>query len=93
MRSRYCAFVLKNERYLLDSWHASTRPSSIEFVPDQKWLGLKIVGSSTEQDRAEVEFIARFRIGGASAQRLHERSRFLREKGAWFYVDGDLLNV
>lgn len=37
---------------------------------------------------AEVEFIARYRIGGGSAARLHERSRFVREDGRWFYVDG-----
>jgi SEC-C motif-containing protein len=24
-------------------------------------------------------------------QRLHERSRFVREGGQWFYVDGDIV--
>jgi SEC-C motif-containing protein len=90
MRSRYAAFVLKNEPYLLASWHASTRPASVEFNPNQKWLGLKVLEASTEGERAEVEFIARFRVGGASAQRLHERSRFIRESGSWLYVDGRL---
>ena len=37
-----------------------------------------------------VEFIARFRHGGGSAQRLHETSRFVREQGRWYYVDGDV---
>jgi SEC-C motif-containing protein len=92
MRSRYSAFVLKNEPYLLASWHSSTRPSSVEFIAEQKWLGLKVVGASTDGDRAEVEFIARFRVGGMSAQRLHERSRFVREDGRWFYLDGNLTN-
>jgi SEC-C motif domain protein len=91
MRSRYSAFVIQNEQYLLRSWHPSTRPTSVDFVTGQKWLGLKIVDSSTTGDRAEVEFIARFRIGGMSAQRLHERSRFVREVGEWIYVDGDLV--
>ena len=44
----------------------------------------------TGPDTAEVEFIARFRIGGGSAARLHERSRFVREGGRWLYVDGDI---
>jgi len=92
MRSRYSAFVLKNEPYLLASWHSSARPASVEFIAEQKWLGLKVVLASGDGDRAEVEFIARFRSGGASAQRLHERSRFVREDGRWFYVDGDLVN-
>jgi SEC-C motif-containing protein len=92
MRSRYTAFVLKNEPYLLASWHPSTRPSSIEFIPEQKWLGLNVVATSTEAERGQVEFIARFRIGGMPAQRLHERSRFVREDGHWLYLDGDLVN-
>ena len=91
MRSRYAAFVLCLEPYLLETWHPSTRPKSIPFSPQQKWLGLKIVDHQTVgENAAEVEFIARFRIGGGSAARLHERSRFLREDGRWRYVDGDL---
>lgn len=91
MRSRYSAFALHNDSYLLATWHPSRRPSEITFDPAQKWLGLKIVSTaSTGPDTAEVEFIARYRVGGASAARLHERSRFVREGGRWFYVDGDL---
>ena len=93
MRSRYAAFVLRNEPYLLQSWHTTTRPSSIGFDPAQKWLGLKILRATQDADAAEVEFIARFRIGGASAARLHERSRFVREGGRWLYVDGSLVET
>jgi SEC-C motif-containing protein len=90
MRSRYTAFVRGDERYLLDTWHLSTRPPTIVFVPKQKWLGLKIVAGETTADAAEVEFIARYRIGIASAKRLHERSRFVREGERWLYVDGEM---
>jgi SEC-C motif domain protein len=38
-------------------------------------------------DEATVEFVARYKIGGR-AHRLHEISRFVREQGRWFYVDG-----
>jgi SEC-C motif-containing protein len=92
MRSRYSAFVLCNERYLLATWHVSTRPDSVPFIKNQKWLGLSIVGTRVTGDAsAEVEFIARSRVSNASAVRHHERSRFAREDGRWFYVDGDLL--
>jgi SEC-C motif-containing protein len=37
-----------------------------------------------------VEFVARFRVGGGSAQRMRELSRFLRVDGRWFYLDGDV---
>ena len=42
----------------------------------------------TGADTAEVEFVARYRVDGR-AVRLHERSRFVREDGRWFYVDGE----
>ena len=91
MRSRYSAFVLKDEPYLLATWHASTRPASVAFDSNLKWLRLDVV-EAVESDpiHAEVEFIARFRIGGGSAARLHERSRFVRERDRWFYVAGEL---
>ena len=88
MRSRYAAFVLHNAEYLLATWHVSTRPKSVAFEEGLKWLGLRVVATVAAGERAEVEFIARYRVGGASAERLHERSRFIREEGRWFYVDG-----
>jgi SEC-C motif-containing protein len=91
MRSRYSAYVLCNEEYLLATWHPSTRPGSIPFNENQKWLGLNVIDSSvTGGASAEVEFIARSRVSNAAAVRQHERSRFVREGGRWFYVDGDL---
>lgn len=92
MRSRYAAFVLRNETYLLATWHVSTRPKKVLFDDLQKWLGLKIVQTEvTGAATAQVEFIARYRIGGASAARLHERSRFVKESGRWYYLDGDMI--
>ena len=90
MRSRYSAFVLCNEAYLLGTWHPRTRPASIAFEPSQKWLGLRILEArSSGSNQAEVEFIARYRVGGSSAARLHERSRFLQQDGRWSYLDGE----
>jgi len=92
MRSRYCAYILCNERYLLETWHPNTRPPSIAFSKNQKWLGLSVIDArTTGADSAEVEFIARSRLSNAAAVRQHERSRFVREGGRWLYVDGDLL--
>ena len=92
MRSRYSAFVLERTDYLLATWHASTRPPELRFdQPSPRWLGLEIrADDATGTDRAMVEFVARFRVGGR-AQRLHERSRFVREEGRWYYVAGDML--
>ncbi|MDS1139027.1 YchJ family metal-binding protein [Pusillimonas sp. SM2304] len=92
MRSRYTAFVLDELGYLLDTWHASTRPASLEGnAPGVKWLGLQLRGHAAQDaDHATVEFVARYRHHG-QAVRLHEISRFLREDGRWFYIDGDFV--
>jgi SEC-C motif-containing protein len=89
MRSRYSAFVLGRADYLLATWHAGQRPATLELDDGAKWLGLEVRSHrATGADRAEVEFVARWRLGGR-AVRLHERSRFVREGGRWYYVDGD----
>jgi SEC-C motif-containing protein len=92
MRSRYSAFVLEKADYLLATWHSPTRPPALTFdPPPPRWLGLEIrADQATGPDSAIVEFVARFRVGGR-AQRLHERSRFVREAGRWYYVAGDML--
>ena len=89
MRSRYCAFVRGQRDYLLATWHASTRPSDLALQPATQWLGLQVRAHHVvDAEHAEVEFVARYRDGGR-ATRLHERSRFVREQGRWFYVDGE----
>ena len=54
------------------------------------WSRLEIldrVGGGPGDDIGEVEFRAYHRAGV-----LHERSRFARRAGRWFYVDGDLFD-
>ena len=93
MRSRYTAYTRDREDYLLATWHHSTRPASLELAnqPRNKWLGLEVKRhEQSAMDHAIVEFVARYKVNGR-AYRLHEISRFVREDGSWFYVDGDIL--
>ncbi|XHS78410.1 YchJ family protein [Burkholderiaceae bacterium UC74_6] len=91
MRSRYSAFVKDQLDYLLATWHESTRPASLE--PNEaglRWLGLDVKRHvQQDADHATVEFVARSKLGGR-AHRLHEVSRFVREDGRWFYLDGEV---
>jgi len=91
MRSRYCAYVRGLEAYLLDTWHSATRPKdSLAFDARLRWLGLEVRRHvATAGNEAEVEFIARSKLGGR-AHRLHETSRFVREGDRWYYVDGEI---
>lgn len=93
MRSRYSAYTLMREDYLLATWHSNTRPASLDLTgqPAQQWLDLTVKRhEQTAADQAIVEFIARYKINGR-AHRLHEISSFVRENGSWFYVDGEIL--
>ena len=90
MRSRYSAFVRGDVPYLLATWHASSRPATLDLEAGTKWLGLEIKQHrTTGEHAAEVEFVARFRVAGR-AVRQHELSRFVREDGHWYYLDGDV---
>lgn len=94
MRSRYTAFVVQDVAYLLRSWHDSTRPATLDLSDQAEfvWQGLEIFdrqdGGGDGQE-GMVEFVARFSAAGEEHS-LHERSRFVREDGAWYYVDGDV---
>lgn len=90
MRSRYSAYVFGLESYLLQTWHESTRPKSLNLAEDKglKWLGLSVKHTqNTSDDSAVVEFVARYKVGG-KAERLHEVSQFKLVDDRWFYVDG-----
>mgnify|MGYP003461222294 FL=1 len=92
MRSRYSAYVLGLEPYLLATWHASTRPAALHLAEEAgtKWLGLEVKRRQMQDaSHATVEFVTRYRIAGRG-HRLHETSRFVCEDGRWLYVDGDV---
>lgn len=90
MRSRYTAFTLNADDYLLETWHEKTRPPALD-LSDQakvKWIGLKVIQHTSEANKAVVEFIARFKING-KAEKIHEVGHFVQEDDRWFYIDGD----
>jgi SEC-C motif-containing protein len=92
MRSRYTAYTQGNADWLRETWHPATRRTTLDLDDDVRWLGLKILSTQAggpEDNRGTVAFVARYKIDGR-AHRLHERSRFQRRDGRWYYVDGDL---
>ena len=92
MRSRYTAYTLLREDYLLATWHPSTRPSALALAQDEttKWIALEVKRhEQPDAEHAIVEFVARYKVNGR-AHRLHEVSRFARENGKWFYVDAEV---
>lgn len=85
MRSRYAAYVIGDAGHLLRTWHPRTRPTDLEPDPGVRWTALQVLDATEDGDTAQVEFRASY-DGGS----MHERSRFERRAGRWFYVDGDV---
>ncbi len=92
MRSRYTAYTLLREDYLLATWHPSTRPSGLELAqePLTKWIGLEVKRYEQQNESAAtVEFVAKYKING-KAHLMHEISQFVQENEKWFYVAGEV---
>ena len=94
MRSRYSAYVRGDIDYLHDTLHPDSRAdhdreAARRWASQSEWLGLDIRGTEpgSGDDEGFVEFVAKFRERGVLRQH-HERSRFARLGGRWYYVDG-----
>ena len=88
MRARYSAFAVGQPHYLLATWHASTRPATLELNGDLQWVRLDVlrtVHGGLLDSVGVVEFTAHFRLHGRRHEQ-HEASRFVKENRQWFYV-------
>jgi SEC-C motif-containing protein len=90
MRSRFSAFAVGRPDYLLQTWHPTTRPATLDLDDDVRWYRLDIIATSAGgpfDTAGVVEFEAHYR-SPAGASRQREVSRFTREDGRWLYLDG-----
>jgi SEC-C motif-containing protein len=90
MRSRYSAFAVGDAAYLLATWHPTTRPRTLDLDPAVRWTGLDVLatsGGTLLAAEGTVEFRAHSVLDGVSGAQ-HENSRFVREGGRWYYLDG-----
>ncbi|MBO9577136.1 MAG: hypothetical protein J7480_00015 [Microbacteriaceae bacterium] len=90
MRSRFEAYRDGDAAWVLRSWHPSTRPSEVDLGDGPTWRRLQIVDTVAggEGDtEGVVEFRASYMDDGVAGV-MQERSRFVRESGRWFYLDG-----
>jgi SEC-C motif-containing protein len=91
MRSRYTAYALGREPYLLATWHPDTRRpvGHLQGKLKPKWVGLTVLEHRQQDaDHATVAFVARYKLGGM-AMNMEETSRFTRLDGRWYYLDGE----
>jgi SEC-C motif-containing protein len=88
MRSRYTAYTLQREDYLLATWHTSTRPTTLNLSSDNatNWVRLEVKKhKQNDIHHAIVEFVAYYKINGRM-HKLHEISQFVRVDSRWFYL-------
>ena len=93
MRSRYTAYVRAAIPYLLETWHPSTRPQEIDVDAMPHWCGLEILACD-QGGEGDTQGWVEFRATALAEGRLlvlRERSRFVRDEGAWRYVDGEFI--
>ncbi len=96
MRSRYSAFCCGEIDYLSESLHPNHRSdhdvaATRRWAENADWLGLEIRSTrdgGENDDEGEVEFIVNYREDGV-VRHHHEISRFKKQAGRWYYVDGD----
>jgi SEC-C motif-containing protein len=89
MRSRYTAYVKVAAPYLRETLAPEARhdfkESDVrEWATQSEWKGLEILKAEGDT----VEFIAKYKAQGKVLEH-HEVSKFRKEGGRWFFVDGD----
>ncbi|WP_185218740.1 YchJ family protein [Sphingobacterium mizutaii] len=92
MRARYSAFCLSLVDFLYNSFHPNSRrfqkKSEIEqWSKENKWEGLEII-KATENT---VEFRAAYVDPFGEKRQHHEKSRFQKLQGTWYYLDGRII--
>jgi SEC-C motif-containing protein len=88
MRSRFSAFSVGDEAYLLRTWHPSTRPPHIDFEAALRWQRLEVIqstGGGFLDTEGTVHFRAHY-VERGRAGHLEELSRFVAQDGNWLYV-------
>lgn len=92
MRSRFSAFALGMDAYLVTTWAEETRPPGLDTSDDGiEWRRLLIRDTSAggPDDATGVVAFTAIARGQEGRIELRERSRFARDaSGRWVYVDG-----
>jgi len=94
MRSRYSAYATGKMGYLDETYHPSVAGESSGTLEESamkvKWLGLEILSTEAGKENDHegfVDFVARYQQNGQQ-HAMREKSRFVKENGRWYYVDG-----
>lgn len=100
MRARYSAYCL-NEMDFVESTHHPdggedfNKNEASEWSKNSVWKKLEVLDTHLGQDsddKGEVEFKAYYEVNGVPFCH-HERSKFLKSGGEWYFLDGEIHNT
>lgn len=100
MRSRYTAYARSDGAYLEKTLLPRKRSTfdakeTLDWNADVSWTGLRVLATSqggVGDEEGVVEFTASY-VKAGEPHEVHERSRFRKKGGSWFYVDGRLVGA
>jgi SEC-C motif-containing protein len=98
MRSRYTAYAKAEVQHILASSHPKLRSTLDEnatrtWAKNSQWHKLEVVSiekGGAEDAEGVVEFISMYSEKGQHRS-LHERAKFVKEEGRWYYLDGEIV--
>lgn len=98
MRSRYSAYSKMEIEYLNESLHPDHRhdhdlAATRRWAENSSWENLEVRSvekGEADDDEGIVEFIATFKEKGVH-RKHHERARFQKVDGRWYYLDGEFV--
>lgn len=92
MRSRFCAFYLKNVNYIITTTVPAeqpllNKPALQAWADDMNWTRLQVLSHNKVGKRhAQVHFRAYFE--GEQGEQMHdELSAFVKADGKWYFLD------
>lgn len=100
MRARYSAYCTHDMDFVEYTHHPQgadefNKEEALEWAKGSLWKNLEIVDTNLGQEsdsQGEVEFKAYYEVNSTPLCH-HERSRFEKVDGEWFFLDGDISNT
>ena len=100
MRSRYCAFSIKNYEYIINTTHKENNDFTdnleqwkndiLSFCNSSEFNGLKILEFIDGKDEAFVTFYANI-LSSVEDYSFTEKSKFFKVDNKWLYHSGEFL--
>ncbi|CAH0533906.1 hypothetical protein VST7929_01783 [Vibrio stylophorae] len=93
MRSRFSAYAIGLVDYIVETYapklNAAQFRNDIADGTQLQWRLLEVISSDAKENSGTVNFVAWFMDEQGQLACLAEHSRFIKEGGQWYYLDGE----